>query len=690
MKKIFKNISGLKYEYLLALLFVVLFLFVAGGSIKGWNMLRNSNKSTILSLVKGNESEEKIKEKYLISENIEKELDKMIELGLIETGSTNLYPKPGLNYSKLDSAEKNILSILYTHRDVTTDNIGKIYLKEYFDQDYQDLLKDNILAKRVDGTVIRENRFSSNEIFFVFMTVVFYTTVLGRMILDYKRIKELKFFEIQVLDIKDYSELNEKIENLDEKSAIKKVWKNYIDTLYIKDNRKYETVDSDLFFNFNTLYKEQVRYRVFTYIPQFLVGVGMLGTFFGLSSGLSQLNLSSVEAIETGVGSLLGGVKTAFYTSLFGLGYSIWLSYFINSYIGEIERIISAIQEKLSSLTKKSVAEKSFDLIIDSLEKIKSSNNDMATTLANKIDMMSQDLNTNINNFSSSIGGNFSTELSGALDKIFTEDLIKNMERSLGTISEVFLVNAEKMEDFKNEMVETANHLHELKISYSNVITETAQLGNSFNSTMEKVNGDLSNLTMEINKVSEKYEKTGAQLDKILTEITSNQEATSKISKDNRELMEVAASLIENSKEILDVEKSLEDVWKNYEISFKEANKKLGDNLIEYRDSLEDTNSRLHTVLKNNSDEYTENIKAKTIDYTREIRQGLTALLNDYDNSLSTVINKFNGVLLNFNENMNTFSELLVETKEIMERNIEDSESKKEQKELREEEGLDE
>lgn len=51
---------------------------------------------------------------------------------------------------------------------------------------------------------------------------------------------------------------------------------------------------------------------------------GVLGTFVGITWGLLNFD-SSPEAMQNSVTNLLGGMTTAFFTSIIGMGMSLWL-----------------------------------------------------------------------------------------------------------------------------------------------------------------------------------------------------------------------------------------------------------------------------------------------------------------------------------------------------------------------------
>ncbi|TAE76306.1 MAG: hypothetical protein EAZ83_28455 [Oscillatoriales cyanobacterium] len=61
------------------------------------------------------------------------------------------------------------------------------------------------------------------------------------------------------------------------------------------------------------------------FVPSVLVALGVLGTFYGIQTGLQNVNLGSLEDTKQllpSISTLLDGMKTAFSTSLMGLGSS--------------------------------------------------------------------------------------------------------------------------------------------------------------------------------------------------------------------------------------------------------------------------------------------------------------------------------------------------------------------------------
>ncbi len=63
-------------------------------------------------------------------------------------------------------------------------------------------------------------------------------------------------------------------------------------------------------------------------IPGTLTALGLLGTFVGLITGISNIGFSSVDAALGSIEVLLSGIRTAFYTSVIGVIFSIMFNMF--------------------------------------------------------------------------------------------------------------------------------------------------------------------------------------------------------------------------------------------------------------------------------------------------------------------------------------------------------------------------
>lgn len=91
-----------------------------------------------------------------------------------------------------------------------------------------------------------------------------------------------------------------------------------------------------------------VNRRIVEYFPSFISTLGVLGTFWGITSGLIDFNTLD---LDTSIPGLLDGLKTAFFTSLAGMIGSMILSAFINRTQDQKDGGVSDINQAAIEIT---------------------------------------------------------------------------------------------------------------------------------------------------------------------------------------------------------------------------------------------------------------------------------------------------------------------------------------------------
>ena len=128
-------------------------------------------------------------------------------------------------------------------------------------------------------------------------------------------------YESQNLNYK----INEIFSNVSDKSAYKKQWERYYNRIK-KDKKSDEKIRVEPFFGLESLHETIGKRQMLDIGGGVHVSLGVLGTFIGLSLGLSGLNVIDPELLREGVSGLINGMKTAFYTSVYGVVLSlIWI-----------------------------------------------------------------------------------------------------------------------------------------------------------------------------------------------------------------------------------------------------------------------------------------------------------------------------------------------------------------------------
>jgi len=128
-------------------------------------------------------------------------------------------------------------------------------------------------------------------------------------------------------------------------------WERYSHTFLLEEGRPRKTYeDAEDYFNEGSLLGVRLNLRYWYAVPATLVGMGILGTFFGLTFGISSFGVGSTEMIRQSIAALLSGMSTAFVTSLWGMLLSIVFGWFekwqFNKANAEIHQLCRALNSE--------------------------------------------------------------------------------------------------------------------------------------------------------------------------------------------------------------------------------------------------------------------------------------------------------------------------------------------------------
>ena len=152
--------------------------------------------------------------------------------------------------------------------------------------------------------------------------------------------------------------------------GIGKLWREFDESLVTSSDQRqlFNTLDAEHFFNPRTLAPGLTASRLLAAAPSFLVAIGVLGTFVGLTIGLESLQVSSVsdvEALRTGIDGLIRGAAVAFMTSVWGVAFSLALNLIEKMFERNALARIHALQQHIDFLYPRIPAEQSLVHIAD-------------------------------------------------------------------------------------------------------------------------------------------------------------------------------------------------------------------------------------------------------------------------------------------------------------------------------------
>lgn len=227
---------------------------------------------------------------------------------------------------------------------------------------------------------------------------------------------------------------------------------SYAETINIELQGKKltNTPAIEIFSEFSTCSAYKINLRQLDTFAGTLVGLGLLGTFLGLTIGIDGFDSTSTQNIQKSIKTLLDGMGTAFNTSLIGMFLSMIYSFIDKYWRNILSRHLCTMTNKLDSLyyiddrtlddlneqalaksmadTMKVVVENEIRSIVSTLnEKLTYSNESgESTTAANAIREILKE-----NQEQSKALKSFSTDLAIELNNGFDETLSRQMQQRI-------------------------------------------------------------------------------------------------------------------------------------------------------------------------------------------------------------------------------------------------------------------
>lgn len=134
---------------------------------------------------------------------------------------------------------------------------------------------------------------------------------------------------------------------LSESTLLAPAWKLFEKSLTRTPDKIFSTIDAAEFFSERTLTRG-MNMTFWQAYGGIFTGLGILGTFAGLTFGLGRIEMTSdIETLKGGIANLLTGVESAFVTSLVGIGAAIVYSIVHHYLIVKLQKNIRTLTDKL-------------------------------------------------------------------------------------------------------------------------------------------------------------------------------------------------------------------------------------------------------------------------------------------------------------------------------------------------------
>lgn len=162
--------------------------------------------------------------------------------------------------------------------------------------------------------------------------------------------EEIKLYRIKEILVKLVE--NENILDSIKKSKIAVLGEKYEKSINIETkNGKKSNIPASEFIYDNSVCKcNKLNLRMLDTASGTLVGLGLLGTFLGLTLGIRGFDSSNTDRINESIQVLLNGMGTAFLTSLLGMTFSIIFTFIDKSLRHRLYKNVNGLTEKLDAL----------------------------------------------------------------------------------------------------------------------------------------------------------------------------------------------------------------------------------------------------------------------------------------------------------------------------------------------------
>ena len=399
-----------------------------------------------------------------------------------------------------------------------------------------------------------------------------------------------------------------------------------------------------------------------------LVGLGLLGTFLGLTLGIKGFDSSNTERINESIQGLLAGMGTAFLTSLLGMTFSILFTAVDKALRHRLYKDVKELTDKLDSeyyiddLVLSNINQQN---IVNQLYKaLKNDLQQQALEIANKLTYTNAEgQNVTIGNAireiltentkQSKALMSFSTDLAMELNQGFDETLSRQMQQKIVPLMESVDATTKAVVEHIDKMADTVsspatdmmqNVVDELKQSMQSLLNEfSTGLSGSATSELENLAMQLGTATQAMADFPKNMENISATLQVTIEEVkhaiseisNTSANANSTAMQQMQEQITYATGAISNA--ITEVKEVMSEISQSSQEQSNQMVSKLADAAEKMGSFLTGTISTLSNSVQQSVKGITDDINSKQTD--------LIALQEDTTSQTKKLLENFNAGL---------------------------------------------
>ena len=434
-----------------------------------------------------------------------------------------------------------------------------------------------------------------------------------------------------------------------------------------------------------------IRKNMLNLIPGIMTGVGLLGTFLGLSLGLQHFNTGSAAEISDSIAPLMNGIKVAFHTSIYGMVFSLIFNWvykkrledyyystehfirYFNRYVSNdtqnenmirLQTIIGELPDRIGQ----EMSEKVTSVMIPSVDRIVSSLDRFAANVSeNQVESIQHVVDQFLLSMNESLGENFA-----------------NLGETVEKTCELQKKNNEFMDSFVEKIDSFSEHIIDLdKLTEKNV-EELSEYINKIEALQGIINENLNSVNIQIESLGEEQEKNQKYIDSLVEYEKNISDASlnfnkaisleiaemSKISsemksgvKENIDILnkcsdefstKLAESMTSHLEFLKEAEKSFNDsLQSNLNVMIEEANK-YGDKLATVTESHLSEVTGATQEATNGMNIASAQLASVTQDFSIKLSDSLHRTFQIFDENLTEISKHLSGTIIEINSTMDS------------------------------------
>ena len=277
-------------------------------------------------------------------------------------------------------------------------------------------------------------------------------------------------------------------------------------------------------------------------VPGMLTGLGILGTFIGLSLGLQSFNTGTTAEMTNSIEPLMNGIKVAFHTSIYGMIFSLTFNTIYKKKLFEAE---AAVNMFITAFKKYVLPDTTYDGM-------------------NQLIMLQEDQIDAINNLASNMTDELADIITPHLDRIqasivdFENMATRSQAEAISKVVEFFIAEMNKaLGNSFWQLNKSVEDMYQIQKDNAAMMQDVIKSTSQSAGNLDDVNRATASLVSTLNKYSEAIQAVLNELQNTTNVMTNQNDENSKL------LDQEKTMLIDHQKLITDIQASIGELEKN-------------------------------------------------------------------------------------------------------------------------------